>query len=188
MRNTSHISVPGDAALFDEELRHMNAANWQQPPLEVAPCVKLKSSGEIHVWSQFFAERPELCDCCDEYGNTDPAAWRGRRPHTSNLTGKLPLPPTPPPPPEPTPEPQPAAAHPRAPHTPNGMLFQFNYDLYDRGDASKLDSVHMSLGVPEGFTQSYQVHRSINNGLHIPTELAGKPVNNIIDGVFAGHI
>lgn len=61
-----------------QELRAMGAKNWELPPLEPAPCVRFKSTGEVHVWSPFFARRPDLCDCCDENGNTDPAFWRGR--------------------------------------------------------------------------------------------------------------
>lgn len=177
--------------MFGEDLRQLNAANWQQPPLEVAPCVKLKDSGEIHIWSQFFAERPELCECCDEFGNTDPTAWRGRKPHGRNLSGREIMPPTMPVPKNMSPVPEDslaAPAHPRAPQVPGGMLFQFNYDLYDSCDASKLDSAHVNLGVPEGFIQSYQARKMSNNGLEIPVELAGKPVGAIVDGIFAGRI
>ena len=68
---------------YDEriaDLRAMGAANWQQPPLPISPCIRVKATGEVHEWSQFFAERPDLCENCDEHGNTDPAAWQGRAP------------------------------------------------------------------------------------------------------------
>lgn len=67
-------------------LRSMGATN-AVPPLEVSPCVKVISKGvdgtikeEVHEWTEFFASRPDICVNCDEHGNTDPAAWRGRMP------------------------------------------------------------------------------------------------------------
>lgn len=67
-----------DEAENQARLVQLGAANWLQPPLEPAPCVRLKETGEIFVWTPFFAARPDLCESCDEHGNTDPAAWRGR--------------------------------------------------------------------------------------------------------------
>jgi len=61
------------------KLQEMGAAN-AVPPLPVSPCVKVKSTGEIHEWSEDFANRPDLCVNCDESGNEDPAVWQNRLP------------------------------------------------------------------------------------------------------------
>lgn len=65
-----------------QELRDLHAANWETPPLPESPCVKIKKTGEVMMWCQAFADRPDLCENCDENGNTDPAAWGGRKPPT----------------------------------------------------------------------------------------------------------
>lgn len=184
MRNTSHVSVPRSYDDMAEELRAMQAANWMLPPLEVSPCVRLKDSGEIHVWSPFFAERPELCENCDENGNTDPAAWRGRTPHESNLSGKMPTPPPPPPSPAEPESVSSEALHMRAPATPQGVLFHFNYNLYDNNDASMLDSAHINLGVPQDFIHSYQVSSTDTSGFTIAPDFAGMPVEQVVNHMF----
>ncbi len=72
------------AASYDAqaaELRALGAKNWETPPLEPAPYIRIKATGEIHVWAPFFAARPDLCENCDVNGNTDPAAWRGQVAH-----------------------------------------------------------------------------------------------------------
>lgn len=51
------------------------APDNQKPPLPPAPCVKVLSNGSIHRWTPQFAQRSDICVCCDEEGNTDPAAW-----------------------------------------------------------------------------------------------------------------
>lgn len=66
---------------YDQQKAQMsavNAVNWNRPPLPPSPCIKIKATGEIHEWSSFFADRPDLCENCDENGNTDPKAWQGR--------------------------------------------------------------------------------------------------------------
>lgn len=64
---------------FSERLARMGAAN-AVPPLEMSPCIKIIATGQVHFWTEFFANRPDLCVNCDETGNTDPAAWQGRTP------------------------------------------------------------------------------------------------------------
>ena len=45
------------------------------PPLPHSPCVKVKSSGLILPWNELLAEQSDICECCDESGNTDPSVW-----------------------------------------------------------------------------------------------------------------
>ena len=70
------------------ELRDIGALNWEQEPLDISPCVKIKKTGEVLIWNQSFAMRPDLCVNCDEYGNTDPSSWRGRHPRGVNEKGE----------------------------------------------------------------------------------------------------
>lgn len=46
------------------------------PPLPPSPCVRVKATGMILPWNELLAEQSDLCECCDENGNTDPAAWQ----------------------------------------------------------------------------------------------------------------
>jgi len=57
--------------------------------LPLSPCLKIKSSGVIHFWSEALAGRPDLCVNCDETGNEDPAAWQGRGPKGMNMSPKV---------------------------------------------------------------------------------------------------
>lgn len=84
-----------------DELLRMGAVNVMQPPLPLSPCVRVIASGTILEWTEFFAMRPDLCENCDEYGNTDPSAWQGRGPARTSVSA-LQEPPTP----EPIPEPE----------------------------------------------------------------------------------
>lgn len=46
------------------------------PPLPPSPCVRIKATGMVLPWNELLAEQSDLCECCDETGNTDPAAWQ----------------------------------------------------------------------------------------------------------------
>ena len=49
--------------------------NNVNPPLEHSPYVRVKSSGLVLPWNELLADQSDICECCDETGNTDPAAW-----------------------------------------------------------------------------------------------------------------
>lgn len=57
--------------------------------LPMSPCVRVigVEPPEIHIWSEFFADRPDLVMNCDENGNTDPETWWGRGPEGADPTG-----------------------------------------------------------------------------------------------------
>lgn len=46
------------------------------PPLPHSPCLRNKQTGAILPWEPILAEQTEILECCDEEGNTDPAAWQ----------------------------------------------------------------------------------------------------------------
>lgn len=78
------METPGNIPLVDHlltvaELRKLGVLNTD-PALPVSPCVKAKPNGRIFPWDPVFAKRPEVFVNCDEFGNTDPAAWQGRGP------------------------------------------------------------------------------------------------------------
>ena len=57
-------------AEHDAYLRNtVKANNWQQLPLEKSPCVRVKKTGKILGWTEALAERPDLCECCNEDGS-----------------------------------------------------------------------------------------------------------------------
>ena len=58
-------------------LAQMGAANML-PPLPHSPCLKNKKTGIVLPWNELLAAQRDLVDCCDESGNTDPAAWEPR--------------------------------------------------------------------------------------------------------------
>ena len=68
--NVSH--EPDDEMMA--RLRDMGAKNIE-PPLPRSKYIRIKATGEIHMWTEFFASRPDLCECCDEYGSTDSTKW-----------------------------------------------------------------------------------------------------------------
>ena len=53
------------------------------PPLPHSPCVKNKRTGVVLPWNELLAEQHDLFDCCDEFGNTDPAAWEDKIIHNA---------------------------------------------------------------------------------------------------------
>lgn len=56
----------------EQRLRDMHPANWENPPLPRSKYLRIKSTGEVVLWHAMFANRPDLCDCCDEQGNILP--------------------------------------------------------------------------------------------------------------------
>lgn len=64
------------------------------PELPLAPCVKSISNSRIYVWHPVWAMRPDAFVCCDENGDEDPAAWRGRAPQEQGPSLKGDSPPT----------------------------------------------------------------------------------------------
>lgn len=72
------------AALMDMDeatrlgtMQSMRIANLQGP-LPHSPCLKVKATGVVHPWNPLLAQHRDLVECCDENGNTDPAAWKSR--------------------------------------------------------------------------------------------------------------
>lgn len=84
-----------------DELLRMGAVNVMQPPLPLSPCVRIIATGEVLEWTEFFAMRPDLCENCNEYGDTDPSTWQGRGPDHASVSALQE-----PPAPEPIPEPE----------------------------------------------------------------------------------
>lgn len=58
-------------------LEHLGVKN-ATPPLVHSPCLKNKKTGIILPWNQMLAEQRDILECCDEQGNTDPAAWQDK--------------------------------------------------------------------------------------------------------------
>jgi hypothetical protein len=64
---------PGDARLAG--VRDLGTGH-----LPLAPCVKDVTTGRVFAWHDVFAMRPDVFRCCDEHGNEEEPAWRGRLP------------------------------------------------------------------------------------------------------------
>ena len=58
-------------------LEHLGVKN-ATPPLAHSPCLKNKQTGIILPWNPMLAEQRDILECCDEQGNTDPAAWQDK--------------------------------------------------------------------------------------------------------------
>lgn len=58
-------------------LEHLGVKN-ATPPLAHSPCLKNKKTGIILPWNPMLAEQRDILECCDEQGNTDPAAWQDK--------------------------------------------------------------------------------------------------------------
>lgn len=56
---------------FYNKLQEMHPNNTVV--LEHSPYIKIKKTGVIWPWSEAFAERPDLCECC----NADGSPWTG---------------------------------------------------------------------------------------------------------------
>lgn len=68
------ILAAPDAATREALMRRIGVANID-PPLPHSPCLKIKRDGRVLPWNELLAQQRDLCECCDENGNTDPAAW-----------------------------------------------------------------------------------------------------------------
>ena len=137
-----------------DELLRMGAVNVMQPPLPLSPCVRVIASGTILEWTEFFAMRPDLCENCDEYGNTDPSAWQGRGPaHTS--VSALQEPPTPEPIPEPESVSEQQEANPDVLSVDNTL---FNLAEFSPDTASNsVQSDGAGAGLPEKYIKNFTV-------------------------------
>jgi hypothetical protein len=71
--------------LSPEQMKAKGVVNVGFTDLPVAPRVRSRATGEIHVWDPVFASRPDLFECCDESGRTEESAWRGRGPGGQTL-------------------------------------------------------------------------------------------------------
>lgn len=58
-------------AEYYQRLQDMKPSNG--PVLEHSPCIRVKKTGVIWPWTEEFAARPDLCECCNEDGS----AWTG---------------------------------------------------------------------------------------------------------------
>lgn len=167
-------------------LREMGAANWEQPPLPISPCIRLKSTGEIHEWSQFFADRPDLCENCDEHGNTDERAWRGRKPKGMDASGayvniyastqpaeevKVEA------------EPTPAEQRPEL-EAPQGLMFFFE-DFESSNDVPQVGMATATLGVASNFSQDYTDTTTVKAALPISNRQSNVTVSEAIQQAFS---
>lgn len=82
MSNPTPISPEDARQLLDIQDNEQRLAKAKQlgvrnvnPPLPHSPCVKVKATGLILPWNELLADQSDICECCDETGNTDPAAW-----------------------------------------------------------------------------------------------------------------
>lgn len=67
------LSLESDAAR-DEYMRQLGAVNIR-PPLPRSTHLRNKRNGHVLPWEEILAEQPDIFDCCDASGNTDPSAW-----------------------------------------------------------------------------------------------------------------
>lgn len=75
------IGQPDPSAFFDIDnedakiayMKRLGARNMD-PPLPHSSHLLLQS-GAVVPWEEMLAEQRDLVKCCDEHGNTDPAAW-----------------------------------------------------------------------------------------------------------------
>lgn len=81
MLNASTIRHDDPKRVFDLQdadraafFKQMGARNCD-PPLPHSPCLRNKQTGAILPWEPILSEQTEILECCDEEGNTDPAAW-----------------------------------------------------------------------------------------------------------------
>ena len=58
-------------------LEHLGVKN-ATPPLAHSPCLKNKKIGIILPWNPMLAEQRDILECCEEQGNTGPAAWQDK--------------------------------------------------------------------------------------------------------------
>ena len=81
--STNTMSQADPTAVFDLRddaarvayFKQMGAQNCD-PPLQHSPFLRNKKTGAILPWEPILAEQTEILECCDAYGNTDPAAWQ----------------------------------------------------------------------------------------------------------------
>lgn len=175
------------------ELRKMGAANWERPPLPISPCIKLKSTGEIHEWSEFFANRPDLCDNCDEYGNTDERAWRGRSPggadtsgHYKDIYANVEVVQEKPKNPEPEPK---NDARPEL-EAPQGLMFFFE-DFEPggiMGDVPQVGMATATLGVASNFSQDYTDTTTTKAALPLVNGQPNAMVSEAIQQAFSSRV
>lgn len=172
------------------KLQEMGAANWEQPPLPISPCIRLKSTGEIHEWSEFFANRPDLCENCDEQGNTDERTWRGRKPKGMDASGayvniyantqpvqEVAVEP------EPTPEKDPRPEL----EAPQGLMFFFE-DFESGsvfGDVPQVGMATATLGVAPNFSKEYTDNTTTKAALPLVKAQSNIPISDAIQQAFS---
>lgn len=158
--------------LTDEQVRNLAAWGALITPLPFSPYIKVKKTGEIHPWTEFFAERPDLCVNCDESGNEDPAAWSGKLPESLSKVqdwtrfGSH------------HPDVPPETIGPVTVH--HGMNIQ---------DANLINTPVVSIGAKEhGMSDEFAVEYANVVNQHVPLPLVNQasdePVVNVIDDVF----
>lgn len=72
-----HALMDMDAETRQAAMQRMGVANLL-PPLPHSPCLKVIKTGVVHPWNSLLAAQRDLVECCDEHGNTDPAAWKDK--------------------------------------------------------------------------------------------------------------
>lgn len=69
--------MDADAETRANMMSNMGVRN-AMPPLPHSPCVRNRRTGVVLPWNELLSEQQDLFDCCDEEGNTDPAAWEDK--------------------------------------------------------------------------------------------------------------
>ena len=67
------FDLPNDDARI-AYLKFLGAKNVD-PPLPHSTHLRNKVNGRILPWDEMLAEQRDIMECCDVYGNTDPAVW-----------------------------------------------------------------------------------------------------------------
>lgn len=148
-------------------LRELNADNWGLVPLEPAPCVRVKATGEIFTWSESFACRPDLCENCDIHGNTDPAMWKKTTP-----------------PMEETPKKSDEPDYSKVPDipAPNGLHFYPEQFVTDAGSSvPPIEQAVVAYGMAPEFAETYTTPSATHSPLTI--DKIGKGGDSVEDSI-----
>lgn len=139
------------ARMLRDELK---ANNWINPPLPRSQYIRLKSTGEVMLWNQAFANRSDLCENCDRDGNTDPSKW-------SVLDDA------------------PAQTDPQIVMN-TQLLKRAAGDVH----APATGTAAEVLGVDKQFAKDYTNPDTVNEALPLPEQVTGTDVNALVKAVF----
>lgn len=153
-----------DTRLY-QEYKSLNAQN-DVPDLPRSSHVKIisgVSAGEIHPWTEFFAQRPDMCVNCDASGNTNPTTWR------QLSTGSVPT-------------------RPVSMTAPTNTPYQFDGFVSGEvpGHVPQMQNAPQVLGIDANFTQDFTDPNLVKAALPLPSgshnEVVADQVKNMFDG------